>query len=163
MSAGQEIDTVHARVDDGRWRELSVTDWGSWARSFYVEPGSLVQFRARSIEGAEALSGRYLWPDAVLVDPDPDPGPDPDPDQFEARFFNVRGNSWWVETDVDGSHEIEEVDARVNDGEWIALDEMTWGSWAGSFFVEPDSVVEFRAVSAETGATVISDGYTWPP
>lgn len=52
---------VDARVNSGSWVNLPATDWGTWAKSFFVADGAMVQFRARNDLGNEALSTTYRW------------------------------------------------------------------------------------------------------
>jgi hypothetical protein len=56
---------VDARVDCGIWRPLAKQNWGSWAASFHVPTGSVVDFRARAFDGATDHSGGYVWPNAT--------------------------------------------------------------------------------------------------
>lgn len=44
-------DRVQAMAADGDWIELTLRDWGAWAASFHIEPGSDVRFQAL-VEGA---------------------------------------------------------------------------------------------------------------
>jgi hypothetical protein len=83
------------------------------------------------------------------------------PGTFAANFLNPRGNSWWVECEVTSSLAIARVDARVNAGAWTQLSATGWGSYASSFFVPNNAVVEFRATSA-SGSTALSGRYAWP-
>jgi hypothetical protein len=61
VSGSEAIASVSARVDGGAWVPLAKQWWGSWARSFYVAPGSSVQFQATGASGAASLSGTYPW------------------------------------------------------------------------------------------------------
>jgi hypothetical protein len=162
VSANAPLEGVDARVDGGPWQPLSPTDWGSWADSFFVPSGSLVQFRAHASAEDVVLSGTYLWPDAVLVDgPPEEPQPPSDPGDFEAGFVNARGNTWWVEVEVSANAPVTAVHASVNDGPWQPLEATGWGSWADSFFVSSGSLVRFRA-TATGGGTAQSGHYVWP-
>jgi hypothetical protein len=49
-------------------------------------------------------------------------------DGFSASFENVRGNEWWIETDVESSDAIASVHARIDGGDWFSLDKQDWGS-----------------------------------
>ena len=80
---------------------------------------------------------------------------------FSATFTDPRGNDWWVEANVSANQTLAGVDARDDGGAWIALNRTNWGSWARSFYVQPGSIIEFRARST-TGATAISVRYSWP-
>ncbi len=154
---------VEARVNEGPWQALWPTEWGSWAASFFVASGSLVEFRATSSTNATALSGVYEWPSGTLVSPPPasdDPSP-PTGGQLEATFENARGNNWWVEIEVSAAAPLALVEARINGGPWRGLPPSPWGSWAASIFVEVGSVVHFRATST-AGDTALSGGYQWP-
>jgi hypothetical protein len=61
VTGAQTIASVDARVNGGAWTSLVKQSWGAWAKSFYVAPGSSVQFRATSTTGATATSGTYPW------------------------------------------------------------------------------------------------------
>jgi hypothetical protein len=89
--------------------------------------------------------------------------PDPTAGTFTATWKNVRGNEWWVETDVAVSGgTLAGVDARVNGGAWVALSKQSYGSWAKSIHAAPGSSVEFRARASD--AQVSQSGpYAWPP
>src|SRR4051794_13495936 len=80
---------------------------------------------------------------------------------FVASFSNARGNAWWVETDITANQVLAAVSARADGGPWMPLAATTWGSWAGSFLVATNGVVEFQARNA-AGATAVSGKYAWP-
>lgn len=151
-------EAVQAMDTNGAWVSLAFKDWGEWAGSFRIEPGNPVKFRA-SHGGAWSESCWFTHPGGVsqcgTTTPPPTSG------TFTATFKNVRGNEWWVETDVTTSGgTLAGVDARVNGGSWIALDHKSYGSWAKSFHAV--GTVEFRA-RATDGQQVVSSGYSWPP
>jgi PKD repeat protein len=52
---------VEFRADGGDWVKLDKTDWGTWAKSVHVEPGSEVEFRATSTAGETDTSRSYTW------------------------------------------------------------------------------------------------------
>ena len=162
VDANEPLAAVHARDDGGAWIALEKKDWGAWAKSFHVEDGSLVDFRATSTDGDTDISGTYRWPDGTQVTQEPD-GEDPPPPSgdFDATFGTSGGNEWWVEVNVDANEPLAAVHARDDGGAWIALDEKSWGAWAKSFHVQDGSLVDFRATSTD-GDTVISDTYRWP-
>jgi hypothetical protein len=58
---GGIIAKVEASVNSGAWIDLPATDWGTWAKSFFVSHGSTVRFRATNDVGNTALSGAYTW------------------------------------------------------------------------------------------------------
>lgn len=151
------------RIDGGSWNSLQRTDWGSWARSMHVPADSVVQFTAMTPGGETALSPCFAWPGATQV---ACPGGGGDGGggggAFDVAFVAVRGNEWWIETDVRSDRQVVGVDARVSGGTWTALDHTDWGSWARSIHAPPGSGVEFRA-RASDGATATSQTYTWPP
>lgn len=163
VGANQQLAGVDARVNGGTWRPLEFKSWGSWAASFNIPSGSQVQFQARSTGGGSMLSGCYQWTAASPVACSGGSAPPPPPaGSFSATFKNVRGNEWWVETDVTANEPLAGVDARVNGGTWVPLEKKSWGSWAKSFHVSPGAKVEFRARSTG-GGEVMSSPYTWPP
>lgn len=157
-----DVDRVEVSVEDGAWTPLSLMGWGSWASSFYVPRDSRLVFRAHGAGGQIATSPVYLWPTGDVVQhADPAPEPEPEPDGFAASFSGVGGNNWWVEAYVDATQQVSAVEARVDQGAWRALSPTGWGSWATSFFVADDSLVELRATAA-SGATAHSPTYLWP-
>lgn len=163
VSGSERVTAVSVSLDRGAWKPLTLQWWGHWARSYHAPPGTLVQFQATSASGATALSGCYQWTNAAPVSCPGAPPPPPPSGTFQATFFNVRGNAWWVETDVAASGgTLSGVDARVNGGSWTPLDHKSWGSWAKSIYAPEGSTVEFRA-RATDGQSVVSSGYRWPP
>lgn len=149
---------VDARADAGPWQPLEPTGWGSWAASFFVPNGSLVDFAARGQEGARVQSGLFVWPAAEPVDPGPPGGGAPG---FVARFAAPRGNAWWVEVEVEANAPLAGVEAVGDDGVWRSLAPTGWGSFAASYFVPDGSFVRFRARS-EAGQVAQSGLYLWP-
>jgi len=158
VDANQPLAGVDARDDGGAWIALEKKSWGAWAKSFHVEDGSIVEFRARSGDGDSVVSGGYAWPGGDPADGDGGGG---DPGAFEASFSTPGGNSWWVEVYVTADEPLAGVDARDDGGAWIALEKKSWGAWAKSFHVEDGSIVEFRARSTD-GDSVVSQGHVWP-
>ena len=67
ISANQTLTGADARVNAGLWRSLARQPSGTWAASFQVGRGAVVEFRARTSTGAEAISDGYLWPDATRL------------------------------------------------------------------------------------------------
>lgn len=153
VRAAEALSGVDARVGAGSWVALGATGWGTWAKSFFVPNGSRVEFRARASSGASTVSAAYRWPEAVPYENDAP--------TFTATFSAVRGNDWWVETNVAASSPLAGVDARAG-GAWVMLEPMSWGSWATSMRVASGSRVEFRARSAD-GQAITSASYAWPP
>jgi hypothetical protein len=69
VSGNQPIQNVDARVGcSEEWRSLTKQSYG-WAASFYVPPGSKVDFRAISTSGNMDFSGGYIWPNATPTSP----------------------------------------------------------------------------------------------
>jgi hypothetical protein len=155
VSANQALSGVDVRLNGGGWTALTRQSWGGWARSMAIATGTLVEFQARSSSGGTALSARYRWPDAVIVDGTAPPA-------FAATFANVRGNTWWIQATVSANASLAGVDARVNGGAWTALALQSWGDWARSINAPSGSRVELRARST-SGASAVSAAYTWPP
>ena len=60
--ANEWLAGVDARVGSGPWVPLTKQSWGSWAKSMSAPEGSVVQFRARSLDGDVATSATYTWP-----------------------------------------------------------------------------------------------------
>lgn len=149
VDAEREIASVDARSDGGPWTSLTKRSWGAWAASFYVEEGSVVQFRATSTDGAVSTSQGYLWPEAQPAQ------------TLDAAFGPKAGNTWWVETYAIADSTITGVEARADDGEWRELTLRDWGTWAASFHVPAGSEVLFRATN-ETGAVDTSEAFLWP-
>ncbi len=150
VDANEPVTAVDARVNGGSWVALEKQDWGSWAKSFHVEAGSQVEFRATSQDGDQDVSKTFTW----LSDGG-------DTTAFDATFtVSDNANEWWVEVYVDANEPVTAVDARVNGGSWVALDKQDWGSWAKSFHVEAGSQVEFRATSQD-GDQDTSETFTW--
>ena len=158
-ATGGTLAKVDVSLDGGSWKPLANKGWG-WAASYHAPAGTVVQLRATSTAGATDLSGCYRWTTATPVECG---GSTPPPSSFDATFSNVRGNEWWVETDVGVTGgTLAGVDARVNGGAWTALTKQSWGSWAKSIHASGGSTVEFRA-RATDGATDVSGAYRWPP
>lgn len=153
---------VEAHDTGGAWVTLVKKSWGDYAASFHVEPGHLVTYRATLTDGRSLTSCDYVHPGGTCSTGSSSPPP-PTSTTFAATFKNVRGNTWWIETDVTVSGgTLAGVDGRVNGGSWIALTKQSWGSWAKSINAPTGSHVEFRA-RATDGATAISSSYAWPP
>lgn len=89
--------------------------------------------------------------------PSPAPTPAPTPSAFTASFTDVKIQEWWVEASVAGSEPIAKVEARVDDGAYVALTKQWWGDYAKSIHVASGQKVTFRATST-SGAIVTSDG-----
>ena len=163
-ATGGTLAKVDVSLDGGAWKPLANKGWG-WAASYAIPAGTVVQLRATSTTGATDLSACYRWTAATPTacpGGGTDPGDPADP-AFDATFRNVKGNAWWLQTDVSTTGgTLAGVDARVNGGTWIALTKQSWGSWAKSIHAPAGSTVEFRARSTD-GGTDMSGAYTWPP
>jgi acid phosphatase len=155
VSSATSVASVCASVNGGACQPLADRGWG-WASSFYVPTGATLRFTATSSSGATATSGGYSWPTAAPV-----AGSTSAPSAFAATFSNMRGNAWWVESDVATSGvTLAGVDASINGGAWIPLFHTSWGSWAKSIYAPAGSQVRFRA-DASDGSSVISAPKTW--
>ena len=167
-------DSVHACDSTGECKRLEFKSWGEWAGSFHID--GAVRFHAVAYGGMSDVYNEWsCWfthPEgktptggevcAGTENPDAEPDPDP-PTSFDATFKNVRGNNYWVETDVAVTGgTLAGVDARKDGGSWIALTKRSYGSYAKSFYVQTGSDIEFRA-RATDGSTDISSAYRWPP
>jgi hypothetical protein len=163
VSADQGVRAVDVSINGGSWRALTLRSWGDWAASHHAPEGSVVQFRATSSGGATDTSGCYRWTSGAPTTCPSGGSGGGGGSSFDATFRNVRGNEWWVETDVSVTGgTLAGVDARVNGGSWIPLEKRSWGSWAKSIHAPSGSTVEFRARSTG-GATDTSGAYAWPP
>ncbi len=159
VTANRPLASVTASVDGASPIALSSTNWGTWARSFFVPDGSLVRFAAVATDGARIESGRYNWPTATPEGTAPPPPPTPEP--WKLTFAPKPGNEWWVETRIDANRAPTTVHASVNSGTPIMLSQTAWGTWARSFHVPMGAVVTFTAASAQ-GERITSGGYSWP-
>jgi hypothetical protein len=118
---------------------LDLRSWGAWAGSFYAPSGSTVRFGAITQTNEVAQSNCYRWPDIVVVTCQEAIVFDP----HETRFDHITGNEWWVEVSLSGP-QPDEVLARDDGGVWVPLEYKSWGTWAGSFHIEPGHKVQFR-------------------
>jgi Calcineurin-like phosphoesterase len=158
VGVGGSVAGVDARDTGGAWVPLAKKSWGDWAASFRVEAGHDVQYRARTTDGQLVESCWYDHPRVACATATTTPT-----GSFAASFRNVRGNEWWVETDVTASGgTLAGVDARVNGGAWTPLDLKSWGSWAKSLRAATGSTVELRARSATGDASAVH-ATAWPP
>ena len=67
ISANQTVAGADVRINSGLWRVMTRQAGGTWAASYQVGRGAIVEFRARTSTGAEAISAGYLWPDATRL------------------------------------------------------------------------------------------------
>lgn len=168
------LSAVDARVGENAWVQLTRQSWGTWAESFLVADPNRVQFRAMFHDGTSQLSGWYHWPDGALlvtsqpppvVTPTPTPIPTPAPpatsSNAQVLYSNVRGNNWWIETEVTANAPISTVEVNVGGEAWFALQNTSWGSWAASYFASNGSLVQFRT-TLNNGMRVVSAFYQWP-
>ena len=162
-ATGGTLSKVDVSLNGGAWKPLANKGWG-WAASYHAPAGTIVQLRATSTTGATDLSGCYKWTTAAPVTcPGGTTPPPPTGSSFDATFKNVKGNEWWIQTDVSVTGgTLAGVDARVNGGAWTALTKQSWGSWAKSIHAPTGSTVELRA-RATDGSTDVSGAYKWPP
>ncbi|MFZ9889554.1 MAG: S8 family serine peptidase, partial [Myxococcota bacterium] len=61
ISASAALVAVHVRVDQGAWVPLRPTTWGPWVEALYMPSGSILEFRARDLDGNEAFSPVFPW------------------------------------------------------------------------------------------------------
>ncbi|MEA3198675.1 MAG: phosphatidylinositol-3-phosphatase [Thermoplasmata archaeon] len=134
---------VEAMPAGGAWHTLAKQSWGDWAASFYVGSAA-VSYRATTADGRVATSGAGAGASS-----------------FAATFTGMRGNAWWVETNVAAAGgTLVGVDASINGGAWVPLSPTSWGSWAKGMSAPAGSQVRFRADAAD-GSTVVSAAKTW--
>lgn len=151
---------VLGRDEGGSWVELRRPSWGGpcglFVGSFHIERGHRVQFRAEYADPAGVESCWFTHPDGVEQCGDP----------FDATFTLVKGNEWWVQTQVtpNAGHRVGAVDVRLDAGVWKPLKLQTWGvrDWAASYHIPDGTVVQFRGTSTG-GATDPSSCYQWIP
>jgi hypothetical protein len=145
VRASQPVQRVTITVGTQAPVDLSQSSWGAWVKSMYVPRGSQVVFAAYNAAGAKVASEPAPWL-----------GGEP----FAATFKATDpSNNWWVEVKVTANRPVRSVDARVDGGPWRPLDATQWGTWAQSFYVADNALVEFRA---SDGATqVMSPGVRW--
>jgi hypothetical protein len=157
---GKAVTQVQARDVNTPWTGLKLQSWGVWTGSLHVEKGNTIQYRAM-VGGAWVESCAYTHPGGVAQCSTSAPAPAPAP-TFQATWKNMRGNAWWVETDVATSGgTLAGVDARVDGGGWTALSKQSYGSWAKSIHAPAGSMVEFRA-RATDGQAAVSPAVAWP-
>jgi hypothetical protein len=163
VQANEPVTAVHARVNGGNWVALNPTSWGSWAKSFHVDTGACVEFRATSSTGATNQSAGVRWLQGTPCSggTTPPPPPPPPPGDFTATFEpRAVGNDWWIEARVTANEPLAGVQGRVNSGTWHDLSATSWGTWAKSVNAPNGSQVQFQARST-TGATALSSSSTW--
>ena len=155
--------SVDARDTNGAWVALAKKSWGDWAGSFRVESGHDVQYRATLGDGSIVESCWYDHPATSCATATTSTTTAPTSSGFVATFRNVRGNEWWVETEVAATGAtLASVRAKVDDGAWVALEKKSWGSWAKSTHAPLGSQVTFQAVATD-GQISTSAPYTWAP
>lgn len=162
-ASGATVRAVEARDTGGAWTPLTWHSWGAWARSFHVEPGHLVEYRATLSDGRVAQSCAYTHPAGVAqCGASPTPTSPPPSSSLAVTFSNARGNAWWVETDAKAtSGTLAGVETRVNGGGWTALGKTSWGSWAKSLHAPAGSNVEFRARGADGASSATHGPIAW--
>ena len=144
---------VDAKVNNGAWMPLKLRSHCDWAAGIQAPAGSQVTFRAFRPD-LSVQTTTMAWPPG---------GGGGGSSGFDATFKNVRGNTYWIETDVTVTGgTLSGVDARVNSGAWVALEKKSWGSWAKSIYAPSGAKVDFRA-RATDGSADLSGVYTWPP
>lgn len=80
---------------------------------------------------------------------------------FDVTFTNVKGNAWWVQTNVnvvDGGT-LATVEVRRGEEAWRPMTDKGW-AWTASLHMPQGTVVQFRATSTE-GETDLSSCYLW--
>lgn len=89
----------------------------------------------------------------------PAPAPAPSSGGTSSETFrNVKGNAWWIQTDVSGSPTW--VAARVNGGSWVTLPKAWWGSYAASVPAPSGSTVELIAKFGDGSERTAA--FAWP-
>lgn len=66
-------------------------------------------------------------------------------------FDHVAGNEWWVEVAISGPDAFTAIGVFAHDGAGSnlhGLEKKSWGTWGGSFHIEPGHDVQFRALWA---------------
>lgn len=136
-------------------------EWGKWTASTHILPGSPVKFRALWDGGAMQSSCWFSHPAGEEAC-----GGTGNPTPLEATFTMVKGNEWWVQTQVtpNDGHVIDHVEVRVGEGEWRSLQRQSWGvrDYAASYHISEGSIVQFRAADTQT-LSDLSDCYRWIP
>lgn len=158
--AGVDFRFWHPMVkdDNSDWVSMEQPSWapddGYFVKSFHIEPGHEVRFKLVN-RGISYLSCYFSHPDGTeRCDGS---------ETFTVEWDNARGNEWWVESDLESSQPLHSVWAQIYDtGNHHKLEQRSWGSWAGSFYVPEDQLVQFLAQSDSTGDWVESDCYRWP-
>jgi hypothetical protein len=143
VSGNKAIAKVEARVDGGAWQALTKQSWGAYAKSINVKAGQCVDFRATATDGATDLSEKTCRAGTAA---------------FDATFSGVKVDEWWVQASVKGNKPLAKVEARVNGGSWILLEDKGWG-YAKSVNVKTGQSVEFRATATD-GTTDVSAKYS---
>lgn len=165
--ASAPLTAVEARGGDGPWQPLAETGWGSWAASFYVPAGALVELRALAQGGLEARSGRYRWPEGTLVEETPAASPPTasppaaSPPALQVAVEGLRGNNWWLEATLRAGEPIVAVEVRVDGGPAVGLSKTSWGPWVGGVRLPDGSRLELRA-KGESGAEAQLGPFAWP-
>ena len=160
VDANRDLAGVDTRINGGSWKPLSLKSWGAWAASYHAPSGSVVEFRARSTDGAQVVSGAYSWPSGTPTSGGGTTPPPPSDGSFDATFTGVKGNEWWVQASVSASGgTLAKVDVSLNGGAWKPLENKGWG-WAASYSIPSGTIVQLRATST-TGATDLSGCYKW--
>ena len=145
-------------VDFGHWVPLKRQAWGGWAVSTALPQGTTVGvFVTNGPEDVESWPC-WRWTQASPIDC-PGEVPPGGPNPFMTRFDHVKGNEWWVEAAV-GPIQPTRAWAQDDGGPWVELSFRDWGTWAGSFHIEPGHKVRFQALV--DGETFTSCWFTHP-
>ena len=150
--SGVQVQTTQGATF-GVWQTMTKNQWGAWQASFEIRSGDEVRFRASWSDGVQVTSCWFSHPGSVercASDP------------FNADFWLVKGNEWWVQTDVTSSGgKVGAMDVRLNGGTWKPLDKQSWTNGRGkSYHIVEGTVVQLRATST-LRATELSNCYKW--
>jgi hypothetical protein len=142
------------------WHHLHLNQWGVWAGSFHIPPGSLVEFLAYQSGGMSSVWEQQSCPFTHPAGVEQCPG-----GAFDAAFTGVRGNEWWVQANVaTNGPAVQRVDVSVDQGAWRPLARQSWGptAWAASYHIPDGSVVRLRATATD-GQVDLSSCRQWVP
>jgi hypothetical protein len=159
----------------GPWVTMTAhPDWGFgvYAASYHIEPGHQVRFLAHWSGGGQQTSCWFTHPQGVEQCPTTtstttsttsSSSTTTSSSGFDATFTGVRGNEWWVQSNVAAvGGTLGNVDVRLNSDAWQPLTHQSWGGWAASYHIVQGTIVQLRATST-TGALDFSDCYQWIP
>jgi hypothetical protein len=152
--SGMQVQTTTGATF-GVWQTMTKNQWGAWQASFEIKSGDSVRFKASWAGGVQVTSCWFTHPGGVESCT---------AESFDANFQLVKGNEWWVQSDITSTGgKVGAVDVRLNGGSWKPLDKQSWANgWAKSYHIVDGTVVQLRATST-MGATDLSNCYKWIP